>query len=472
MRARVALLLGAAVLAGCGGSSANSSSSGGSVPAGASLVPAGAPVFISITSDLDAAQAKQADELLKKFPARDRLLREIKKQLGSERLDYESDIKPALGPEVDLVILDVARAGQTLVGLTKPADTAKLEALLKRGDDAPKAIKMLDDGWVAFGDDQASVEQIGPGSNTLADTSPFEDAMDKLPAEALAKGWADGESLVGAVKQAAGPAASGGTGEVELDWLAAALEAQDDGVSLRVVSKGKAVDLGEPYASALLGKAPAGSLAFATFRGGESLGTLAKQAGAAGAAVESFLGVSLEDLVGLFAGENALYLRSGTPLPEVTLVLGGQNGSEKLATLTKLGTKVVAQTGKPPRPVTVDGVPMTELPLGPVSLYFGLVGGQIVISDSRNAVLELRRPGVTLADDESFKAAQKAAGMPDKTNGFLYVNLKDTIPEVERLAGDAIPADIAANLRPLRTLVVYAAPDGDATVVNVFLELQ
>ena len=79
---------------------------------GAEIVPATAPGFISIDSDLSSDQWQQLDKLLRKFPSYPQLLAEARSSLKEEAgLDYESDIKPALGNEIDVVWLDFAAGG-------------------------------------------------------------------------------------------------------------------------------------------------------------------------------------------------------------------------------------------------------------------------------------------------------------------------------------------------------------------------
>jgi hypothetical protein len=65
--------------------------------------------------------------LAARFPGTPRLVGELEKQLKG--LDFDQDVKPALGPEVDIVVLDPA--GKDVVGLTKPDTTAKLKLLLR-----------------------------------------------------------------------------------------------------------------------------------------------------------------------------------------------------------------------------------------------------------------------------------------------------------------------------------------------------
>src|SRR5690349_13584028 len=104
MRRLLPVLALAALLAGCG-STPKSSSTGGSVPAGASEVRAGALAFVSLNSDLGSDQWQQLDKLAQKFPGRDKAVAQLKQQLTEQGVDYDQDVKPALGPEVDVAVV-------------------------------------------------------------------------------------------------------------------------------------------------------------------------------------------------------------------------------------------------------------------------------------------------------------------------------------------------------------------------------
>jgi uncharacterized protein DUF3352 len=473
MRAKLALLLTAVfVVAGCGGGGGDKTAGGGGEAAGASIVPADVAAFVSITTDETSDQWKQADELLKKFPGREQLLTSIKSQLGEEGIDFERDLRPALGPETDLVVFRFEQAGETLVGMTKPEDPDKLMELLKKADDPPTVVVKRDDGWVVFSDAQASVDRIGAEGPKLADSEAYQAALEQLPEEALATAWVDGKATVNAIKQQAGGADLGDAGKLE--WVAAALEARPDGAAVEIAAKGVGENA-ETFQSSLLDKVPADTLLFATFKGlDKGFGQIEKQAGPAGALVESFVGVPLRDLIALFSGEVTVYARSGTPLPEVTLVLDGENADAKLATLGKLAAKAVTAFGaRGPAPTTVEGTSLQELRFGPFAVLYGLAEGRIVITDTRNAIRDLRGGAAnSLADDATFKAAKEAAGMPDENNGFLYVNLKDSISEISGLAGENLTPEVEGNLRPLRTLLAYSTVDGDVIDVTVFVEIK
>jgi Protein of unknown function (DUF3352) len=471
MRRAVLLLLPllAIVAAGCGGTT----TSAGAGPSGASIVPASAPVFVSVDTDLSSSQVKQADELLKKFPGRDKLLAQLNKSLADEGVNIEQ-VKDALGPELDIVVLDVT-SNPNVVVLTQPKDEEQFVKLLAKGSDPPVHTTVA--GWTVFSETQAALDAFKAAQNgdKLADKSTFTEAMGKVPDEALVKAYVDGSSLNQALQEQLQGQVPGGLGGLQkLDWLVGSLEAQDDGAALHFVANGFSQGTGD-YTSELLHKAPQSALVFATFKG------LGKQfenvQGVTGAAFEQALGMKLSDFAQLFSGETAIWMSAGTPIPEISVVLGG-DPKQSLATLDRLASRVSTLAGgAQSKQTTVAGVPMTQVTFGGVfSVYYGEVGGKVLLTDTRRGVTEFQNgPGSSLADDPSFKRVVDASGLPDAYGGFLYANIPDTVAALSGLAsaaGDAVPPDVEANLRPLRSAVLWSSAAGDSTDVQAFVEIR
>jgi hypothetical protein len=469
--ALLAIVAAAFLVAGCGGSTKTSAAGG--APAGAAFVPATAPVYVSVNTDLSGDQFKQADELLQKFPGRAKLLAELRKSLSQDGVDLEK-LKSAVGPEVDFVVLDITKS-PTVVALTQPKDEQKFNDVLESGS-KPAAHEKVGD-WTVFSDEQASIDafKAAQSGDKLSDSSRFADAMAKLPDDALVKAYVDGTGLNQALREQLQGQVAGAMGGLDnLKWLAASLEAQSDGAAMRFVASG--IDQGgSDYTSDLVKKAPQGALVFASFKGTDKTFDQLSQ-GASGAMVEQFLGLKLADVANLFKGETAVWVSAGTPIPEVTVVLGG-DPKQSIATLDKLTAKLsVLAGGATPKQTTLSGVTLTEVPLGPLSIFYGEVDGKVLITDTPNAVRDFQSgSGSSLADDAAFKSAVDASGMPDSYGGFLYVNIPDTIAAFSGLAssaGSGLPPDVDANVRPLRSAVLWSTQDGGNTDVQAFVEIR
>jgi hypothetical protein len=158
-------------------------------------------------------------------------------------------------------------------------------------------------------------------------------------------------------------------------------------------------------------------------------------------------------------------------------VLSG-DPAQAIATLDKLAGRLVLVAGASmPKPTTVAGVAMKQVTFGNVfSIFYGEVDGKVLLTDTTTGVSDFRSgPGSSLADDPAFKSAVDASGMPDSYGGFIYANIPDTVAAFSGLAsasGSSLPPDVEANLRPLRSSVLWSSQDGDSTDVQAFLEIR
>jgi hypothetical protein len=475
MRLRLALLLLLAplVLAACGGGGGGgggdepASQSGGS--GAATVAPSGAELFVSANTDFQSDQWQNLEVLADRFPA-------LKKAL--EDPDFQRD-RDALGPEVALLVLRLQDfSNDAFIGLTQTSNEAKLRQLLERDRETPAVVEEIA-GWQAFADKRDTLDRLKSARNagTLADDALYADAVDGLPAERLFTFYLPGRPLADALTRQLEK--NGQQGELpdiaRVDWLSGALEAREDGVGLQFRAKGNAARQTTTFAPQLLDEVPAGVLALASFKGLDKAidGVLKsplvqQQLGGA----DQFLGETRDKLVELFANEAALYVRPGSPIPEVTLVFQVTDEQQTAATLDELVSKVGPALKAPPEDVELGGVPAKKLALGTVNLYYAAFDGKLVVTSATTGISDLHRGGTPVADDPLFQGAVDAAGMPDETSGFLYVNFDDLLPLLQGfadLSNEPLPPAVRANLEPLRSFLLYASEDEGEGVVHAFL---
>jgi hypothetical protein len=474
------LVVLALLAAGCGG---KQSVAGSSAAPGAELVRDDTLAFISIDTDTSSGQWKQLDALSQKFPGRDQAITQLEQSLGGSGVSYQNDIEPALGPEFDVVVGNGGgSAGETTaIGLTKPDDPAKFKALVAKSDqhDASKsAIKKLDNGWYAVGDTQAHIDSLLRGNaQPLSDNTLYNNSLSKLPGDALAKAYVNGPELAKvvheALQQRGGGALSGSTAGLDkLEFVSASLAAESDGLRLHGAAQGSGASTltgsAGDYSSKLLGEAPSDTFAFLSFQGGQSLEA---GLGQLSAPLELALGVSLQDVVGLFQNENALWVRPGAVIPEFTAILQPDDTASGLATLDKLLHKLAAGSG-----ATISGGAEKTLSFGKqFQLHYGEVAGKLVLTSAPGGVTSVGKPSQSLADSADFKEAASSAGMPASNGGFMYVDLKNAIPLIEgfaALSGSSLPTTTTENLRPLRSFLEWSAGSGDARTFDAFLEIK
>jgi hypothetical protein len=479
----------AVALAGCGGGNATTSASGES---GSKLVRAGALAFVAIDSDLGSSQWQQVDELSKKFPGRSKALAQLRQGLTKNGVDYEKDVKPALGPEVDVVVVSGPGTNQTsAVGLTKPKDAGRFKALIAKlnasdQDPAskPAVYKEIDDGWYAVSETQAQIDAAlkGSGGQALSDDTTFKAALEKLPGEALVKAYLDGRQLnelIRAESQKSGTPFDPSTlGLDKLEFVAASTSAESDGIRVRGASSGGNLGGGE-FSSKLLDGVPGDALAFLDFRGAGTADQLKKLESNPTVAqalrqLEAGLGVSFDDILALLHNEVALYVRPGAGIPEVTLALETKDQAAALSTLDRLAARLAATTGAQVQPGKQGGHDVKTINLGQIAIHYGGLGDKVLVTSGVNGIADYGT-GSKLTDSADFKQAKSAAEMPDSTGSFFYLDLKNSIPLLEGLAGLAgqtPPAEVTENVRPLRSFLAWTEGTGGARTFDAFLEIK
>jgi hypothetical protein len=493
---RLATLLGACVLAltlavSCGGMT----KTGASTEAGASLIRSGALAYVAVDSDLDSSQWRQVDDLLRKFPSREKWLAKLRRELAVHGLDYGRDVKPALGPELDIAVVSGSSPREpSYVLLTKPDSIAKAKALVHKLDESspPASATRVIDGWLVVSESQAAIDRVlkASGGSSLADDSTFKAAVAAAPADAVAKAYVNGPRLAELIAAspdartqaiAAGPSLAP-LGLDKLEWISASLEAQDNGIRFEAGVKGGGGLFGAagPYASKLIAGVPADALAFLTFRGDtlrERIGQLeTKREFRLGTRqLERMLGVKLDDLLPLFQHEVAFYVRAGLGLPELSLVLEAPDTQKALGTLDRLAAHIAKVMHGSISEERQGGIDVKSLALERVTVRWAAFEGHVLVTTGTRGIADYRGAGEKLPADPSYKKALKVAGAPDKTGGLVYLDLHDGLPLVASylaLSGERAPPDLQANLKPLQSLVAYSTEEGALTKLSAFLQVK
>jgi hypothetical protein len=485
LRSLLAFLAVLPLVAGCG-----SSTPAG--PEGASVAPASSELFLTIDTSFDSGQWDAAGALLDKFPDGDRGVEYFLRELGDEGIDFDSDVKPAFGPETDIVGLDLFSDEGTFIGLTQPDDKQKLDELLAKSDE-PVVTREID-GWTAFADTDAVLDRFEEerADGTLEGSDDFKDALDAVASDALARLYLNGGALQAGIEAEGVP-----TGALEtlipggkVPSFALALTAEENGVRLEGAAKLAGESGGlvpEPFRAELPEELPEGAIVYVGFNGlGSQLAALKEFLAQVEpdfdrdvARVEAELGVSLEeDVFPLLDGEGAFVIRPGFLIPEFTLVTHVDDEDAALATVDKLLSALAGRlpVGAAPRTTDIAGIEAREVPLRPpLSLYYAAFDGHLVVTTSRAGISSLREEGDRLADDPDFRAALDEAGVPEETTGTAYVNVAEAVSNLLGLAemgeGD-LPPELRTNLEPLQYLVLYGTKDGSTVRFTAFLSVD
>ena len=479
----VGLLATLALAAGACGGSDEVTGGAGDAPGGADLVPATAPAYVSVNTDFESDGWKNLQALLDKFPDREQAVNQLRQGFEAGNVTFE-EIKAALGPETAIAVLAFEGQGSAF-GLTEAKDQAKLDALIQKleesntsGDDS---VKEVVDGWTVVSDNQAAIDAAkrAHDGESLADSDAFDEAMGDLSDDAVLRFYVDGAALSKQLDAQTQGATSSLAGGGTLKSIAGQVTAEEDGFGFDVVTRTEGGTEPKTYESELLALVPADVLVYASFNAlGDQLEQvssnpqLQQQLGA----IQGALGISVSELADLLRGEGAFYVRQGSPFPEVTLALTVENEQQAMARIDGLAQRLGAfGGGGAPTATKIGDVDAKRLTLQNFAVYYAAFDGKLVITSATTGISELGAGGDKLTDAATFTEAKEAAGMPDETAGFVYVNIEDSIPLLENFAqtaGEPLPNEARSNAEPLRSALFYATAEKGKATVKGFLRIE
>jgi len=502
-RLRVSLVALAAALAvalaGCGGDE------GAGAPAdGAEMTPTSAALFVAINTDFEGDQWQAAEDLVTRFPASEDAIASFRKELENDGLDFEQDVKPALGPEVDIVALTVEDLEQeALVGLTRPSDREKFEQLAEQGDE-PFVYEFVDD-WAVFAQDQTTLDSFleARDGDSLAEAERFEETTGGLPEEALATVYVSGEAVTEEYEAASTSEERAvvecALGDGGIPSMAFALAAEDDGATLSGAIVAPNLAAPEEGDSELAEDVAGDALLFVSVRGlGEQLRDVFRCMRGADeefndglAQAELGLGVSIEeDILPLFDEETAIVVyppsEGAEPvspavpfaIPTAALITQVEDEEQALATADRIAERVTSfADGTEVEVLDIAGVEARRVATGgPVDVFFAVFDGKLVVATSPEGIEAALGDDASLTDDETFSGAREAAGAPNETTGISYVDVADGIDYFLELyesgEGEAVPPDVRENLEPLRSLFFWSETDDDRYTFEGFLGIE
>jgi hypothetical protein len=478
-----ALAVLALVVTGCGGTSS------GAGAGGADIVPADATMFIALNTDADSGQWRTADNLASRFPDKQDGVKAVKQALRDEGLDWERDVKPALGPESDFVWLDLENEAENFVVITQPKDQAKFDNLISKAEESSDDIFRDQVGdWEVLGPSREVVATFRRESESsdskLSDNNDFNDAMSSYPEDSLFRGYLNGRQMMDLSRRELTADERKTFDKLgSLDWVAASLRATSEGIRFDMNFHGKAgpalkgIAPTQPFRPSLTKEVPRDALFYATFHGAKGMLTgLENNPFFSDTPEIKHYSNVLRRVGSLLQGENAFYVRPGPSgkIPEVTFVTEPAPGTNGAATLDRILARYRSELDLPsqPKPTRVAGLPGRKIELGSVDVYYANVGGRLVITDFQAGVRALKGNSPSLEQSDEYAGAVGSSGMPAKTEGFFYVNVRGGISYGERLANTPLPEGLKRNLRPLRSAVEYVATRSSEVQITFFLRIK
>ena len=443
-------------------------------------------MFVVIDSDLRSSQWQTVNALANKFPDKQKAVDAIKQQLNRKGLDWKRDLEPALGPEVDVVMLDFAHPNET-VALMQPQDEGAFERAVKKGNAIDPSSQLVYDkfhGWTVMSDKQAAIDAFERASDSsvrmLPEDGTFSSATRKS-GDGILRAYVNGAQVMTAARNFLGPDAGPYFKKLgTLDWLLMTLRAKSDGIAWDTTvhgTPGKEFDKVSEHASdgSLQKLVPKDALLYLAFHGSKGMlgglgsNPILQQSGLKG------LGDALQQLGRIMAGENALYVRApgSSDLPEVTFIAAPEGGVDGAAALDRVLNRFAKELGGRPHRAVVAGVPVRVIGAGGrVTVQYANVKGKLVVTDLPSGIAFAKNGGKVLTDSREYQNAARSSGLPAKPQVVLYVDIHSTIPLIGRLGNGRIPASVERNLKPLRSAVEYAVSHSHEIQISFFLRIQ
>ncbi len=451
-RALIAVALAASV-AGCGSSSNSSDPSGG-----AAVAPGTTAVFVHANTDLQPAQLQALAPLLH--------------AAGADVAPAVDALKGVLGPETDAVALTAADLdSKTLLGMTQPPSTAKLETALAKHN--PPLVSENVSGWQVVAADRKTIDRFKRARNdgSLASNGDYKAATEGLPADALATIYADGATVTAEAGRHAKTEIGPIPGVGRVSWAAGSVSTAPGGFKVQLRLKGDELEPFE-YAAELPAQTPAPVSLFVDAKGlNATLDELRRSPLLTGqiGTIAKALGGVLDDVIELFKGEAAFYVRPLPAGPEYTLVVQVDDEVTAGAVLDHLATLASAFSQTLPEHSIVQGVPVTKLVVQKTTLYYATFDGHVVITSAPSGIRGLLLDGPKLTDTPGWKNAAAAAGLPEQTAGIVYGDAATALPLLAKLGGSskAVPKDLLFG-----TGLAYATVGGSVLSVDGFVGVR
>ena len=465
----------------------------------ARLVPAGALVYVHLSTDRDREPDARLAAFVEKLPALGRLRDRVAGGIATRPLDAERDVRPWLGDELAYAAVSSVDS----VVLAAVADRDEAEALVDRIGDldaaeryegvpvlvaGPTAVAFVGD-FLAVGTDaavRAAVDRDQGAGEPLSELPAYRRATKDRPEERSLDAYASAAGVRTVLAQRDGPLGVLGAllDRPGLTAAAASLTAEQRGLRVHVrLAGGAPRDAG--FEPVLLERVPEAAAAYAGIRSALRLTRLLARLGMQrplarlADALADDAGIELQrDLLAPLSGELALAVtraESGTPV--VTLkarTADPRRTGSALGRLQEPLARRLAVPGTVPafQAQPIGGLEAFTLRVTPeLAPSYAVGDGSVVISTAPSG---LEPPRGTLAAAPGFDAT--IGEVPDEADSLVFVDLRALVALADETGLTAIPRLAAArdDLSRVRAAGAVIAADPahpSDTTAELFLEI-
>jgi hypothetical protein len=462
----------------------------------AALVPADALVYLHASTDPGRGEDERLIELLSRFPSLVRLRDRLQQSIGA--FEYGRDVRPWLGKEAGVALLDSGGPAANVLLLLSVEDEPKAQGQLKRAAGAAGGVEHRGVAVRRFGGVAAAF--VG-GFLAIGQEAAVKAAIDRAKGVGKSLGPApeglpDGRSVdvrmsADGVRRVLRPQAGllGGIGALiddpALRSVTLALSAEDRGARVHVHQAKRSAE-GQAFVPELLDTVPEDAAAYVGLNGLEAAGTVLGAAG--GAALLSRLQerlptIDLErDVVGPLRGEVAISVTPALPIPIVTLVARTRDEARTREALSRLRGAIaellVPAEGEAGGQVPtfeerkLGGVTAYALALAPdVELLYAVTGGRLIVSTTAAGIERVAADGDSLREDERFERGVNE--VPERAEALVFLDLSQLLTLGDTVGLDPGPAFQTArdDLRRVRVITAVAEREGPDTTAELFLEI-
>ncbi|HEV3229815.1 MAG TPA: DUF3352 domain-containing protein [Solirubrobacteraceae bacterium] len=510
------LLAAGALLAGCGG--------GDTPPASgaARLVPAGALVYMHLSTDPSRAAVQRANALANHLPGYPGLINSLVHRLSASGapLDPRHDVRPWLGREAALALLNTGGRTASSLILLDISDRRKAQAFLARAGGTGIGSLYRGVGIIPYGSVQAAfvghylalgqlaslhkaIDLAAGRGRSLVSDPGYIRATAGLPVGRVL----DGYLTVEGIRRLLGPR-GGILGAVAtlldqpaLQATGLALSAVDGGARLHVVSvldprqQRSSPSPFRAFSPSLASAVPGNALAYLGVAGlDRALGRLLSAAGGSpgllGALVARVRGVLARganaslgrQLAALFSGEVGLWIAPHLPAPTLAVVAHAPDESATRLALAQLQGPLAQLFAPPTRgggvaPVftqtRVAGVDAFSLRLTPAfELDYAVFDGKLVLSTSLDAIAQVRQHRTPLTSNPAFQ--QVAGDHPGEVSSLVFLDLGQLLRlgELTGLNQSRTYLAIRDDLQKVSAVGESSSPGQGKTTADLFFKIS